>query len=149
MANNINKIQKDLQKDFRTLGEKISDGFTSTIGTWPFIIIQTIILIIWVTLNITAYINHWDPYPFILLNLALSMQAAYAAPIIMMSQNRQNAVDRIKSKKDFETDRKAEEEIEEIQQYLHRIENHKLLEIKKMLEEFQKRLDKIEKQSSK
>ena len=54
-------------------------------GSWRFILIQTTILIFWIALNVTAYIRHWDPYPFILLNLALSFQAAYAAPFIMMS----------------------------------------------------------------
>ncbi|MGC4192502.1 MAG: DUF1003 domain-containing protein [Thermomicrobiales bacterium] len=58
-------------------------------GSWRFIIIQTAILISWIALNVIGWTHHWDPYPFILLNLALSFQAAYSAPIIMMSQNRQ------------------------------------------------------------
>jgi uncharacterized membrane protein len=62
-------------------------------GSWRFIVIQSALLVVWVTLNITAYVRHWAPYPFILLNLALSFQAAYAAPFIMISQNRQQDVD--------------------------------------------------------
>ncbi len=72
-----------------TTGQRIADTVAATMGSWKFIIIQSVILLAWIALNITAYIEHWDPYPFILLNLALSFQAAYAAPFIMMSQNRQ------------------------------------------------------------
>jgi len=67
---------------------------------------------IWIILNLTAFIQHWDPYPFILLNLALSFQAAYTAPIIMMSQNRQSIIDRQTTNHDYEIDLKAELEIE-------------------------------------
>jgi uncharacterized membrane protein len=74
-----------------TLGARAADRFASAMGSWTFIIIQSVILMIWIALNVVAWIRHWDPYPFILLNLTLSFQAAYAAPIIMMSQNRQSA----------------------------------------------------------
>eukprot|EP01039_Chlorochromonas_danica_P014390 gene14390-16799_t len=70
-----------------TLGQKVADGVAATMGSWRFIIIQSILLTAWITLNVTAFIQKWDPYPFILLNLARSSQAAYAAPFIMMSQN--------------------------------------------------------------
>jgi uncharacterized membrane protein len=63
-------------------------------GSWPFIIVQSILLACWVSLNAVAFISYWDPYPFILLNLMLSFQVAYAALIIIMSQNRQAAIDR-------------------------------------------------------
>ena len=69
-----------------TIGQKVADSVASTMGSWRFIIIQSIILLVWIALNVTAFIQQWDPYPFILLNLALSFQAAYAAPFIMMSQ---------------------------------------------------------------
>ena len=75
--------------DQLTIGQKIADKVASTVGSWPFIITQSCILAAWLVLNSIAFINHWDPYPFILLNLALSFQAAYAAPFVMMSQNRQ------------------------------------------------------------
>lgn len=109
-----------------TTGQKIADGLANLMGSWPFIIGQTIIIVFWITLNIFAYANHWDPYPFILLNLLFSTQAAYAAPIIMMSQNRQNERDRAHAQADFETNEKAEHEIEELQRSLARIENDKL-----------------------
>jgi hypothetical protein len=73
----------------RTRGEKLADLFASVVGSCPFIIIQSVILAVWVGLNLLAWSYKWDPYPFILLNLALSFQAAFASPIIMMSQNRQ------------------------------------------------------------
>ncbi len=72
----------------RPPGERIADGVAHTVGSWPFIIVQSVLLAGWVVLNVIAWMRHWDPYPFILLNLALSFQAAYASPIIMMSQNR-------------------------------------------------------------
>ena len=108
------RVARNVAKEFEehlTLGQKISDGVAEMMGSWRFIIIQSTLLSAWVVLNISAYINHWDPYPFILLNLALSFQAAYAAPIIMMSQNRQAEKDRMQSRNDYEVDMKAEMEI--------------------------------------
>lgn len=101
-----------------TAGQKIADTVASTMGSWRFIIIQTTILLFWIALNITAYIKHWDPYPFILLNLALSFQAAYAAPFIMMSQNRQQDIDRRAAETDYHINIKAELEIELLHQKL-------------------------------
>lgn len=95
-----------------TTGQRVADGVAATMGSWWFIIIQTILLIIWVALNVTAYVARWDPYPFILLNLALSFQAAYAAPVIMMSQNRQQDIDRREAASDYRINVKAELEIE-------------------------------------
>ncbi len=95
-----------------TVGQSIADTVAANMGSWRFIIIQSIILLIWIMLNVTAYVQQWDPYPFILLNLALSFQAAYAAPFIMMSQNRQQDIDRKKAENDFQVNVKAELEIE-------------------------------------
>lgn len=95
-----------------TLGQRIADQVAVTMGSWPFIIIQSMLLMIWIILNLTAYIARWDPYPFILLNLALSFQAAYAAPVIMMSQNRQQDIDRREAASDYRINVKAELEIE-------------------------------------
>ena len=101
-----------------TSGQKIADAVAATMGSWRFIIIQTTILLFWIALNVTAWIQHWDPYPFILLNLALSFQAAYAAPFIMMSQNRQQDVDRMEAAADYQINIKAELEIELLHQKL-------------------------------
>ena len=99
-----------------TLGQRVADRVAATMGSWPFIIVQTCILIVWIILNITAYVQRWDPYPFILLNLALSFQAAYAAPFIMMSQNRQQDIDRSAADTDHKVNLKAEMEIELLHQ---------------------------------
>lgn len=105
-----------------TFGEKFADNVANIIGSWKFIIVQSVVLILWMILNVTAWVYHWDPYPFILLNLALSFQAAYAAPIIMMSQNRTAARDRRKAEMDLATDRRTERMIADVQKQLNRIE---------------------------
>jgi uncharacterized membrane protein len=110
-----------------TPGQRIADTVAATMGSWRFIIIQTTILLMWIGLNITAWINHWDPYPFILLNLALSFQAAYAAPFIMMSQNRQQDVDRAQAADDFRINVKAELEIELLHQKLDELRDKEVL----------------------
>ena len=98
-----------------TFGQRVADKVAATMGSWPFIITQSILLFVWIILNASELIWHaWDPYPFILLNLMLSLQAAYAAPIIMMSQNRQSAKDRLEAELDLQTDLKAESLIEEL-----------------------------------
>ena len=117
-----------------TLGQRIADAVAATMGSWTFIIVQSVILMIWVVLNVIAWIDHWDPYPFILLNLALSFQAAYAAPFIMISQNRQAERDRHQAEEDFETNVEAERRIEDLQRRLAAIETDKLDRIVKLLE---------------
>ncbi len=144
--NNLKTKRADLkQKSERiirgkmTFGDRFADKITEGIGSWKFIIIQSIILIIWMILNTVAWVRHWDPYPFILLNLALSFQAAYAAPIIMMSQNRSAARDRKKADWDLATDRRAERGIAKIEKDLQRLERGKIAKILKILEENDKK----------
>jgi len=108
--------------DDRTAGQRLADSTARVLGSWSFIIGQTVLVLVWITLNLTAVIRRWDPYPFILLNLMFSVQAAYAAPIIMMSQNRQAERDRFQAQSDFETNVKAEFEVEDIQAHLHSME---------------------------
>lgn len=112
-----------------TLGQRIADLVASNMGSWRFIIIQSAILIVWIILNITAYVERWDPYPFILLNLALSFQAAYAAPFIMMSQNRQQDVDRQKAENDFQVNVKAELEIELLHQKIDQLRETEVVQL--------------------
>jgi CRP/FNR family cyclic AMP-dependent transcriptional regulator len=104
VSRNVNEVEDDRL----TFGQRIADRVADTIGSWPFIITQSIILVLWIVLNVTAWINHWDRYPFILLNLMLSFQAAYAGPVIMMSQNRQSAKDRLAAEIDHQVNTKAE-----------------------------------------
>lgn len=84
------------QFDDRDFGERIADKLSAGMGSWPFLIVQTIFMIVWVTINAVWLLNKgWDPYPFILLNLALSLQATYAGPIVLLAGNRQSAKDRL------------------------------------------------------
>ncbi len=111
---NLNEVYEE----HLSRGDRVADRFAAVMGSWTFIIVQSALLFVWVLLNVTAWIMHWDPYPFILLNLALSFQAAYAAPIIMMSQNRQASKDRLEAHQDFQVNQKAEEEVRIILEHL-------------------------------
>jgi uncharacterized membrane protein len=121
-----------------SLGQRLADTVAYGMGSWRFIIIQTIVVFVWMVVNFIGYLKHWDPYPFILLNLIFSLQAAFAAPIIMMSQNRQNDRDREQAKADYQTNVEAKLEIEALQQHLSNIEVQKLDKIIEMLKEINK-----------
>ena len=95
-----------------TRGQRMADAVASTIGSWRFIMFQSTAIALWITGNALTGRGAWDPYPFILLNLLLSFQAAYTAPAIMMSQNRLSELDRRHAESDFEITVKAELEIE-------------------------------------
>ncbi len=122
MSNPIPATWHQQHSDQRTLGERVADSTARVLGSWSFIIGQTILVVLWVILNVVAWARHWDPYPFILLNLMFSVQAAYAAPVLMMSQNRQAQRDRFQAQADFDTNVQAEREIEDMQEQLNRIE---------------------------
>jgi uncharacterized membrane protein len=121
--------------DSLSFGQRLADNVAQSMGSWRFIIIQTCIVIIWMILNLVAYLEHWDPYPFILLNLLFSTQAAYAAPVIMMAQNRQSERDREQANADYQTNLDAKKEIEELMVRLDTIELDKLDKIIRMLDE--------------
>ncbi len=123
-----------------TLGHKVADSVANGMGSWTFIIIQTILVAMWMGLNVVGFCYHWDVYPFILLNLVFSTQAAYAAPIIMMAQNRQNERDREQAHADYQTNLDAKEEIEALQVKLNSIEVEKLDKLITMLEEMKKEI---------
>jgi uncharacterized membrane protein len=107
--------------DHRAQGERVADAFASFVGSWPFIIGQSILLTLWIILNVTAWLRHWDPYPFILLNLSLSFQAAYTGPIVMMSQNRQARLSERRNHLDLQINLLAEQETTEILRLLKKI----------------------------
>jgi uncharacterized membrane protein len=130
---NVNR----LHADGLTAGERIADGFAAMMGSWTFIITQTVVLAVWIAINVIGWLRHWDPYPFILLNLALSFQAAYAAPIIMMSQNRQADKDRLMAEQDYEVNAKAEDEVKAIMHHLEQ-QDEVMIEILRRVEEQQK-----------
>ncbi len=131
------KINTWHERHFDSLGfgQRLADKVANGMGSWKFIIIQSILVILWMSLNILGFVYHWDVYPFILLNLLFSTQAAYAAPIIMMAQNRQNERDRAQALADYQTNLDAKQEIESIQEQLSNIEIQKLDKIISMLEE--------------
>src|SRR5450432_1602350 len=133
-----NKTWHDDHMESCSYGQRLADKVANGMGSWTFIISQTIFVILWMALNIIGLMYHWDVYPFILLNLLFSTQAAYAAPIIMMSQNRQNERDRVQAQKDYQTNTDAKTEIEALQQKLNSIEVEKLDKIIRMLEEMKK-----------
>jgi uncharacterized membrane protein len=125
---NINEVFDDQL----TVGQRTADRLAEIMGSWRFILIQTGLLLVWLFLNVTAYVYHWDPYPFILMNLVLSLQAAYTAPMILMSANRLAARDRLEAHNDYVVNGKAEEEVRVILEHLD-AQNVALTEIHAML----------------
>jgi uncharacterized membrane protein len=102
-----------------TIGERIADGVARFGGSWSFILSFLFALVVYTSINVELGHNAWDPYPFILLNLFLSMLAAIQAPVIMMSQNRQDTKDRVRGELDFEVNRRAESEIQGLAEKMH------------------------------
>jgi len=133
MSNGKNWHQKHVEA--LTFGSRLADSVAKGMGSWSFIVIQTILVLLWMGLNLVGWVYHWDVYPFILLNLVFSTQAAYAAPIIMMSQNRQNDRDRAQAQADYQTNIDAKLEIEALSKKLNQLDVDKLDKIIKMLDE--------------
>jgi len=139
------ETQKDWHskhKESLSFGGRVADSVAKGMGSWKFIIIQTVLVVLWMGLNVIGFLFHWDVYPFILLNLLFSTQAAYAAPIIMMSQNRQNERDRLHAEADYKTNKDAKLEIEALSLMLKSIEVEKLDKIIEILQESKKQLSK-------
>ncbi len=133
VSRNINKGQKE----GNGFGEKLSDSFAKGVGSWGFILSFSFILIVWITGNAILLSKAFDPYPFILLNLVLSSLAALQAPIIMMSQNRQESKDRLTSENDYRVNLKSEMISEDM--------HHKLVQIIENQEQIMTRLQSLEK----
>jgi uncharacterized membrane protein len=104
-----------------TFGERIADGVARFGGSWTFILVFALVLLVYAGLNVDLGPKAWDPYPFILLNLFLSMLAAIQAPLIMMSQNRQDVKDRLRGELDYEVNRRAEAEIQALSRKLNQL----------------------------
>ncbi|MGJ4855323.1 DUF1003 domain-containing protein [Labrys sp. KB_33_2] len=124
-----------------SFGARVADAVAATMGSWPFIIVQSAVLAAWVVLNVIAFVQHWDPYPFILLNLALSFQAAYAAPFIMMSQNRQATIDRAAATHDYDVNTKAELEIELLHEKIDFLRETQVVELMQLVKRLEEKLD--------
>lgn len=132
VSRNVNEVEEEQM----TLGQRVADRVADTIGSWRFIIIQSILIVLWIIINTIAWIEHWDPYPFILMNVMLSFQAAYAGPVIMMSQNRQSTKDRLAAEIDHQVNTKAELEINNLMRHIHELElsmEEKHAELKKLI----------------
>jgi uncharacterized membrane protein len=125
----------------RDFGQRLADNVANGMGSWRFIIWQTVIVALWMILNVIGIVRHWDDYPFILLNLVFSTQAAYAAPIIMMAQNRQSERDRAQADEDYRTNIEAKKEIEELQLRLNAIEVEKLDKLVEKIDKLMQKLD--------
>jgi uncharacterized membrane protein len=104
-AHNLNEL---VAKERRSVGERVADRLTVGAGSWRFIIGFLCFLAVWMAVNAVAWLHHWDPYPFILLNLVLSCVAALQAPVILMSQNREESRDRIRAEADYQVNLKTE-----------------------------------------
>ncbi len=123
-----------------TLGARLADRVAAGVGSWRFILIQSTLLVAWIAVNSLAWIKGWDPYPFILLNLVLSFQAAYTAPIIMMSQNRLATIDRQHAEDDYHINVKAELEIELLHQKIDLMREKEIMRLLGVVERLEQRL---------
>jgi uncharacterized membrane protein len=126
------------------LGDRLADAVAATVGSWRFIVIQSTLLAAWIIGNAAAGGGAWDPYPFILLNLMLSFQAAYTAPVIMMSQNRQGDIDRDRALADYQVNLRAEADITLLHEKIDLLREQQLAEITTMLKHALERIEKLE-----
>lgn len=134
----------DLADERLTVGQKVADSVASNMGSWSFIIIQAVLLVIWGVLNAMPWWPWpWDRYPYIAANLLLSCEAAFAGPIIMMAQNRQSAKDRLTAENDYKTDLKGEQELCHIIEHLDH-QDALILQVVQNLEVQNKRIDQQE-----
>jgi uncharacterized membrane protein len=131
----IKPAEQKLDLEKLSMGMRIADAVVATVGSWRFIVIQSVLLILWLLANIMGWVKAWDPYPFILLNLLLSFQAAYTAPIIMMAQNRQSEIDRMKAQQDYDVNLKAELEIELLHQKIDLMREQEIARLTRLVEE--------------
>lgn len=138
-------IAEHLEAPPLTRGQRLADGVAATIGSWRFILLQSTAIVLWISGNVLVGASAWDPYPFILLNLLLSFQAAYTAPAIMMSQNRQSELDRRHAQSDYEINVKAELEIELLHEKIDILKQQELLALTQAVRELSAQLDTLTK----
>lgn len=130
-----------------TRGQRMADRVARTVGSWRFILIQSGLIAVWMTGNVLTGPHAWDPYPFILLNLLLSFQAAYTAPAIMMSQNRQSELDRKHAESDYEVNVKAELEIELLHEKIDLLKDRELLLLTQAVQALTQELSELRQQA--
>jgi len=112
----IRNVHEDYHES-RSFGQRAADAISASVGAWKFILIQSTILVLWIASNSIQGLPHWDVEPYILLNLMLSFQAAYTGPIVMMSQNRQSVIDRMKAAEDHKIIVHIASELDELREY--------------------------------
>lgn len=122
--------------------ERIARDFSRSVGTWTFITIQATLVILWVVLNALAVTRHWDPYPFLFMNLALSFQAAFGVPIVLMAVNRLHDRERLTAQQDFQEAVKMEEELKSVMEHLE-VQDEVLLQVLHRLERSDRELRRI------
>ncbi len=137
------KNVNELHDNSLTFGDRTSDSVAAYVGSWRFVILMTVLLVVWLVWNNIPFLPHFDPAPFILLNLCLSFLAGYTAPFIMMSQNRQATKDRLTAENDYKTDVKSEQEIRHILEHLDH-QDGLILQVVQRLEAQNKRIDEQE-----
>jgi len=153
--NNRQPISRDTTKDYDsdlTFGQKLADRVASFGGSWTFILLFAAVLIAWVLLNTFLLVRNgdtFDPYPYILLNLFLSMLAAIQAPVILMSQNRQSVKDRLDAEHDYEVNLKSELEIMGLHEKIDELREAKWAELIKLQQEQIDLLTKLVKEKEK
>jgi CRP/FNR family transcriptional regulator, cyclic AMP receptor protein len=123
VRNRASRNPNEVIEEDATFGDRLADAVAHFGGSWSFIITALVLLVIYVTINVILRGAAWDPYPFILLNLFLSMLAAIQAPVIMMSQNRQDSKDRVRGELDYDVNRRAEREIQNVTQKLNLLDD--------------------------
>ncbi|GGJ36270.1 DUF1003 domain-containing protein [Neoroseomonas lacus] len=126
------------------IGARLADAVAAAVGSWRFIVIQSALLALWITGNAVVGRSAWDPFPFILLNLLLSFQAAYTAPIIMMSQNRLSDVDRERALADYQVNIRAEAEIALLHEKIDLMRERELMELTLLLKTSLARIESLE-----
>jgi uncharacterized membrane protein len=126
------------------LGARLADAVAATVGSWRFVLVQSALLGAWILGNALAGGQGWDPYPFILLNLLLSFQAAYTAPIIMMSQNRQSDLDRDRALADYQVNLRAEADITLLHEKIDLLRERQLAEVTDLLRRAVDRIEALE-----
>jgi len=124
-----------------TAGQKCADFVAEKVGSWRFVALQSLAIVAWMTGNALIGPSAWDPFPFILLNLLLSFQAAYTAPVIMMSQNRQAMIDRHNAANDYHVNLKAELEIEELHQKIDLLREQEIVELTRLVRALTEKLE--------
>src|SRR5277367_1700980 len=134
VRNRASRNPNEVIEEDTTFGDRLADAVAHFGGSWSFIITALVVLVIYVTINVILRGAAWDPYPFILLNLFLSMLAAIQAPVIMMSQNRQDSKDRVRGELDYDVNLRAEAEIQTLSQKLNLL-NEKIGDVDDLLRE--------------